>query len=436
MSLSATFQKLPLEVRIFLICFFVYAISAGGYLFGASGTPYFVYLAEALSQGGVALIPPLPRTYDLLLFEGNYYVAGAPLPAVLMLPAVLIFGTAFSDVLFGVIIGAINVVIVYRLLEERSLLIELPESGRLWLTLLFALGTPHWYTSVLGTVWFNAHTVTVMFLLLFVIMLLRGKTVWAGVLLSLAFLARPSAMYAGVFVIVYALLVETDWEARIRAWLTFGLGFAPGFGVALLYNWVRFGKWLEFGYDYVQGAENITDAFAQIGGFDPQFWGCNVMTSLVGLPDFFGRFAPLTARACAHLISTGIPESANNFLAPNPVGMSIFIATPALLLLFRANYRKALEQASLITALAILFTLWIYHNTGSLQFGYRYLLDATPFWLILLASAWTKLAERSAGKTNFPTGRHKLIIGSIVIQLWGLLWLYQLLHRLRWPALW
>ncbi len=421
----------PSELIVFTLALLVYGFSAGGELFQQSGTPYYIYLAEAFSQGQVALIPPLPRIYDLLYFEGNYFIAGAPLPGLLMLPAVLVAGVEFSDIAFGVLIGAINVMLVYGLFGQLDEHIELSETGRRWLTLLFALGTPHWHIATLGSVWFNAHVVAVLFLLLFVMALLQAKTLPAGFLLSMAFLARPSALYAGAFVLVYVFLVRTDWLIKLRALVTFGIGFAPGFAVALLYNWLRFGQWLEFGYDYVQGAENITTAFAQIGGFDTAFWRCNVTVSLVGLPDIFGRFAPLTARACAHLLADGTPEPANAFFAPNPVGMSIFVATPALLLILRANYRRSLEQASLLACLAILFTLWIYHNTGSLQFGYRYLLDATPFWLLLLASAWHTASRR--GHERFM----RMLIGlSIVVHLWGFWWIYRLLNGASWLAAW
>ncbi|HFC12062.1 MAG TPA: hypothetical protein ENJ56_04395 [Anaerolineae bacterium] len=418
-------RTLPLEVVIFLLALLVYAISAGGYLLQQSGTPYYVYLAQALSQRQVALIPPLPRIYDLLFFENKYFVAGAPLPAVLMLPTFLLFGIGLSDIAFGVVIGAVNVVVVYRLLVQIDRLIPLDRTGRLWITVLFALGTPHWYIASLGTVWFNAHVVAVLFLLLFVMALLRAQTVTAGFFLSLAFLARPSALYAGVFVLIYALLVKTELLTKLRAWAWFGVGFAPGFAAALLYNWLRFGELLEFGYVYVQGASNITRSFAQIGGFDPQFWWCNVTVSLFGLPDLLGKFAPLTARACVHLLAEGVPEPSNGLIAPNPIGMSIFVATPALFVLLKANYRRALEQAALLTLLTILFVLWIYHNTGSLQFGYRYLLDATPFWLILLASGWQQTRWRVP-----------LVIASLVVQFWGLLWLFGLLNGVGWLGSW
>ena len=364
----------------------------------------------------------VPNGYDLLLFEDQQFVAGAPLPALLMLPGVLLWGTAFSDVFFGVAVGALNVVMVWRFLGRLPFAVR--DDHRKWLMLLFAFGTPHWYLAALGTVWFNAHVVAVLFLLLYAEAVLTKQHLFAGLFLSLAFLARPSTMYAAIFVLAVSVLTERDWANAAFHWVPFGAGFAPGFGLALLYNQLRFGSFLEFGYDFVQGAENITSAFARYGGFDPGFLRCNFTVSLVGLPDVFGRIAPLTARACTHLLETPY-EVANPILSPNPIGMSIFLVTPALLLMFRSDRHQMAVQASIISFLAIFFALWIYHNTGSLQFGFRYLMDATPFWLILLAS----------GTRHMPVTRIRLpVVISILINAWGLLWIFAALNQTSWPG--
>ena len=286
-------RRQPPELIVFILALLFYSTSAGGYLFSQSGTPYFVHLAEALINGQIALIPPLPRTYDLLFYQNNYYIAGAPLPAVLMIPGVLIAGTEFSDILFGVLVGAINVTVVYNFLGQIEM-IPVNEQARRWLTLLFALGTPHWYLSTLGTVWFVAQTVAVLFLLLYVTTLIQARTIWAGAFLSLAFLARPSTLYTGVLCAGVCALGRSRLGGRVcRLGCVLELDLRRDLGWPLLYNKLRFGAWLEFGYAYVQGAENITEAFARIGGFNPQFWRCNVTVSLFGLPDIFGPIRSL-----------------------------------------------------------------------------------------------------------------------------------------------
>ena len=72
--------------------------------------------------------------------------------------------------------------------------------------------------------------------------------------------------------------------------------------------------------------------------------------------------------------------------------------------------------------LATLIPLWFYHNTGSLQFGWRYLFDAAPMWIILLAAGMQKVTRLKQG----------LILASIAINLWGMLWMFEKLIGKPW----
>ena len=78
--------------------------------------------------------------------------------------------------------------------------------------------------------------------------------------------------------------------------------------------------------------------------------------------------------------------------------------------------------AAWIGLLTTLIPLWFYHNTGSLQFGWRYLFDAAPMWIILLAAGMQKVTRLKQG----------LILVSIAINLWGLLWMFEKLNGVSW----
>src|SRR5690242_7605763 len=73
-----------------------------------SAFAYYNYLAAALLQGQLHLTI-LPRsTHDLSLFQGHYYLYWPPLPAVLLMPFVALFGVQFSDVAFTIGLAALN----------------------------------------------------------------------------------------------------------------------------------------------------------------------------------------------------------------------------------------------------------------------------------------------------------------------------------------
>ncbi|HTP11386.1 MAG TPA: hypothetical protein VMP08_24205, partial [Anaerolineae bacterium] len=212
-------------LAVFLLALLAYTLSAQVWSHAVSLAPHYVYLAQSLLHGHVDLIQLPPTTYDLLIFNGRWFVAGSPMPSLLMLPFVAIFGVGFSDVLFSVVLGAIDVTLVYSLLgifrrrdaenaevpskkiSELSVSamnsISISESARRWITLLFALGTPFWYLASLGTYWFTAHVVVVFFALLATHeALTKQRWFLVGLWLACAGFARPTALFLAPFFLI------------------------------------------------------------------------------------------------------------------------------------------------------------------------------------------------------------------------------------------
>lgn len=449
---------------MFLLALFVYGLSAQVWVHVISIAPHYVYLAQALLRRRVDLIQLPPTTYDLLHVHGQWFVAGSPMPAIMMLPFVAIFGVGFSDVLFSVVLGAIDVALVYSLLgvfvERHSPVIAgrsradeaistivseiasrpvggrhdagilISESARRWITLLFALGTPFWYLASLGTYWFTAHVVVVFFALLATReALTKQRWFLVGLWLACAGFARPTALFLAPFfliIIFYASLVTRHasrgaWRV-VRNMLLFGAALAIGIGAHFAYNYARFKSFTDFGYAYVTGADNITSVYTRYGGFNHRFFPCNLAVSLLSPPEVNGAVPTFITDACAYLLDGVNLSDASAPLTPNPLGMSVFFVTPALVLIFAAFKRDPLILAAWVGLLATLIPLWLYHNTGSLQFGWRYLFDAAPMWLILLAAGMQKVTRLKQG----------LVLVSIAINAWGLLWMFEKLNGTSW----
>jgi hypothetical protein len=473
-------------LRVFLLALFAYGLSAQLWSHAVSLAPHYVYLAYALLHRHVDLIQLPPTTYDLLSFNGKWFVAGSPMPALMLLPFVAIFGAGFSDVLFSVVLGAIDVALVYSLLgvfhrrdaenteappenlgapsASVAKSISLSESARRWITLLFALGTPFWYLASLGTYWFTAHLVVVFFALLATREALTNQR-WflAGVWLAGAGFARPTALFLTPFflIVVFYASRTTHHGSRtayyvMRNIALFGIALALGLGAHFAYNYVRFKSFTDFGYAYVEGASNITRVYARYGGFNPRFVPCNLAVSLLSPPEMNGNVPTFITDACAYLLEGVNLADTSAPITPNPLGMSVFFVTPALLIVFlslkpadESNYlrgreitdpvgagRRSAEQparrdfkspalivlAAWIGLITTLILLWFYHNTGSLQFGWRYLFDAAPMWIILLAAGMQKVTRLKQG----------LILVSIAINLWGLVWMFEKLNGVSW----
>ncbi len=434
-------SRLPASFKVFCLALVAYALSAQAWSHAVSLAPHYVYLAHALLHGHVDLVQLPPTTYDLLHFNGQWFVAGSPMPSIMMLPFVAVFGVGFSDVLFSVVLGAIDVALVYSLLGNLArgfVPIDNPpvqssqgfETARRWITLLFALGTPFWYLASLSTYWFTAHVVVVFFALLATReALTKQRWFLVGLWLACAGFARPTALFLAPFfliVMVHASRVAHHGTRTayyvLRNLVLLGCALVLGVGAHFAYNYARFKSFTDFGYAYVTGASNITSVYARYGGFNPRFVPCNLAVSLLSPPEVNGGVPPFIPQACAYLLEGVKLSDASASITPNPLGMSIFFVTPALLLILTTFKRDLFIIAAWVGLLATLIPLWLYHNTGSLQFGWRYLFDAAPMWIILLAAGMQKVTRLKQG----------LILVSIAINLWGMLWMFEKLNGISW----
>lgn len=402
---------------IFIIAFMFYGVSAGLRITGQSKTPQYVYLAYSFLHGKTNLVELPKSTYDLIYFEDKWYVPGGVTPALLFLPFVAIFGRTFSDILFGVLIGALNVAMMYSLLTR----IVQNFSTRLWLTFLFAFGTSHWWLASVGAVWFNAQLVALFFMILFVQSAIEDRPWLAGLWLGLAFLSRPPTLFSAGFYLVLVLSREHAIRPVLKKMIPFGIMLAGSAAVLLTYNLLRFGNPLDFGYGYVIGGNMLIKTYARSGGFNLQYMPCNMYVSLLGIPNIDLPLLPSVNEVCYYLkpVNLDFGKMSKFF---NPLGMSVFLTTPALLLIFRAKLRDELVLPAWAGVIGVLIPLWLYHSPGWVQFGYRYITDFMVFLFILL------------GRSIKQTGHlEKISIGvSAIMGAIGLYLMYYMNFGLVW----
>lgn len=393
-------------------------------LFEQTGMEQYVYLADAFLHGRLDLIHNNGAPYDLIHFDGKLYVPGALAPALLYLPLVAVFGLEVSDVLFSVALAALNTALIFDLLgrlggDENPL-------KRTLLTVLFAAGTVHWWVSSVGSVWFNAQVTAVLFTLLYARETLVDRRPWlAGLWLGLAALSRPTLLFAAPFFLLYNFLRRESW----RAWFFKSLPFAGTFSLALVvmlgYNQLRFGNALDFGYGYVEGSKELTALYAKYGGFNLRYMPCNLYVSLAGLPNVPHNPLPTVNEMCPGLKTPRGFKHITDFF--NPLGMSIFLTTPALVYVFRARLKdNRLALSALAAALPVALVVWMYHTPGYVQYGYRYLLDVLVFLMILVADGMRKI-----GRLEIT-----LILFSVFMNFIGLYIMFKDTFKISWFDMW
>ncbi len=107
---------------------------------------------------------------ELIAIGGKYYIVYPPMPAIVLLPSVFLLGQYFSQTIFSIILGAINVVLVYLLFKR----LNFSNKTSFFVTIFFAFGTNHWYLASVGSAWFIAH-ITALFFLLLALFEVSGK---------------------------------------------------------------------------------------------------------------------------------------------------------------------------------------------------------------------------------------------------------------------
>src|SRR5258708_25604188 len=147
-----------------------------------------VVRGESLLHGHLDL-PLSPRTTDIVVVNGKSYIVYPPFPAVLLMPFVAIFGLSTSDVFFTTVIAALNMPLLFLLLEQVR---ENGLTRRVWLenlciTLLLYYGSLNPLLSPGGRIWFPAPIVCLTCPPLPLLPPVRPPSSWSTVFLPFAF---------------------------------------------------------------------------------------------------------------------------------------------------------------------------------------------------------------------------------------------------------
>lgn len=391
-------------------------------------TPFnhFALLADAWRHGRLDLNvgpPAYGQNNDFAAFGGKWYVAFPPFPAVLLLPVVFFGKTAenIRDGQFFLWLSGIAPAVLFLALEKlrRTGRSDRSERDNVVLSVLFAVGTVYFFTSVQGTVWFAAHVVGAALSALFVLFALDAeRPISAGLMLGFGFLTRtpllfmfPLFLFEAVRVALRAEHAETaaehgqaPWYRRIdraklvRSLALFTVPVVICVAVALVYNKARFHKFTDFGYEYLTVAWQAR--MKKWGLFNYHYLARNLGVVLTGLP-----FRD--------------PANKNAPFQVNEHGLAVWFTTPLFLWLIWPKRTDALVKALYITTAAVAIPGLLYQNTGWMQFGYRFSNDYAVFLFVLLAvtghrfgklwkaaAVWS-VAVNAFGAYTFDRGEYK-----------------------------
>jgi hypothetical protein len=375
-------------------------------------TPYnnYVLLAQALTHGRAWI--DWPGEYiDALQYAGRYYVIEAPLPALLLLPFVALFGSA-NQTLLAAVLAAVAVGAAWELGERFGL----RAAANAWICAFLLAGTDLLWCAMLGDVWFVAHVSAVCFTLLALVELAGKRRGWLVALFAACAVESRFSMILAVPVYLYLLAARNNGifilsgaseasavegpdpvilseasavegqSARPR--IASFVGVLAGVAVLwVVYNLARWGTWTDIGYTtwYHQDQAGLPSGSPfRLMYFPYQLWSFFVQapTRLADAP----------------------------WLRPEFSGVALTWTSPALILALFARspmrWVTALWAAALLTAVPN----FLYYVNGFAQFGMRHALDFEPFLVALMM-----LAVRD----RFSWWGKALIAYSFLVGLWG-----------------
>ena len=443
------------------------AIAAAAYWLPGSERFYnhFVWQAEAFLQGRAMIdwpVQPSAGNPGDAYFQDVYPVYGPdgqpigallpfpPLPAVVLMPFVAIWGLATDIRAVSVGLGAIDVGIAWWALGRLAVSRRI----RLATTVFFAFGTVFWYAAQLGTTWFFAHVVAVTFALLAIGLALGGdravdadvvrlprpgdlvasataalrdpgrlidrRQLAAGLLFGLACTARLTVVFGAPF-----FLLVGGGGSWLRRAVSAGIGTAMPVAILLAYNVATTGDVFNPGYEYqyqleARGYPSL-DYHANWGIEDARYLPQNLVIMFLEPPMILPSTTPSSvapAPVCTQPDATrGLFETACPIATPRDIGMSILLTSPAYLLVIPAlrGRRSRLVAGAFLAVVGIGLVNLMHFSQGWVQFGYRFSNDFVPFALPLVAVGMAR--RNRVGLLGLG-----LIGASIMVNLWGVIW--------------
>jgi hypothetical protein len=328
---------------------------------------------------------------DALPRAGRYWVIEAPLPALVLLPWVALFGDA-NQTLLAVILCAVTVGACWLACERLGVAPRIVA----WICVFLFAGTQLAWCAMLGDVWFIAHVAAVACTFVALAELVGKRRSWIVALGAVAAVFSRFALVLAIPVYAWLVLRERDPRERRRAAIGFCGVVACGAAIWVWYNLARWGVWYDVGYTdwYHQDT-----AGSPVGSpFQLRYFAYELQSFFVQGPQF-GAVWP--------------------YVVPTYNGVAMTWTSPALVLAVFARRPRALVAGMWAATLLVAGPSFLYYVNGYAQFGMRHALDFEPFVIVLMALAFPQ---------RLPAIGKVLIAWSAVVGLWGI-WFWNTFYR-------
>lgn len=391
--------------KTLVVCLLLFSFAFITYWATGEGHPtyynYYVRLSDAFLQGRLYLTENPSWLNELVPNPSGsgYYVVYPPLPAVLMMPLVAIFGLETNQTLISVFIGSVTVVMAYIVAKDITTKAEgsanKNQSKHIWAAIMLGFGSIFWCLASTGSVWFIAQVTSVFFLLWAIHEAYnKSRPIIMGLLVGASFWCRLPTIL-GIFFfagLIISRQPHKNWKAKFQMAFPSLIKLAIGAGIFvaldMIYNYVRFGTPFDVAYWMIPGILN--EPWFNLGLFNLSYIPQNLVPFLFGLPNF--------------------TSTAPYMIIPMR-GLAIWFTTPAFIFSIKSKIKDSITGLAWLAIILIAIIIFTKGLSGW-GFGYRYAVDFYPFLYILTLKG---IGEKIRWY-------HKLlIILGVIVNLWGVI---------------
>ena len=341
-------------------------------LFG-SGVPHEIreqhYTVQATAWlSGRLDVPSNIGLPDLAVYLGKSFVMSGPLPSVLLLPFNWLSGKVLPQEWLGYLLTAVN----FCLLWWIGFSFGFSWIDRWWVGCSYLFGSAYLYVSLAFISPYLLQVLATDGLLLAISAALeyqrhparRWWWGWCGVGVAISGLCRFPLFLAAIPFSLMIIFSKSSIHRRRQLWWLF-VPFLVGAVAAVLFNYLRFGAWLEAGYHYWNWQSR--------GGLPAHLFSLrNVPTNfyyaMLALPE-------LVVRSGRWVFP---------YLKPDLWGTSLLVTSPVLFWLFFRRPQGRVASVCWLAVLTLAIPVLTYAGIGAKQIGFRYALDFLPFLYVLV----------------------------------------------------
>lgn len=332
--------------------------------------------------------------------ENQWFVVYPPMPAIVSVP--FVFLGINNQTTICVFFAILNIILFF-IIFARIFNWQIAH----FLTIAFSLGTNHWYLATEGSAWYFSHIIAIFFLLLSLLflqiypadksLLIKANSFsifLSGLCLGAAYWSRlPTILALPFFLYLIFQNKFTLPKLKFKALIYYLLGVSIFLLLNALYNFLRFGTIFDIAYEKIDGI--FSEPWYSHGIFSLNYLARNLKFMLAKLPLEHDHFP---------------------FLKPSIEGMSMLITSPFLLLVPFFNRKLKWVIIAFFTGILLLAPGLLHGCNGFTQFGYRFGLEASLFFILVIAS---QFKERSLLFQIFLF----LTFFAILINTWGIVFI-------------